>query len=101
MKEHIHFVFSDVFQIKSGGPVPPFPFTGTIELVLRRSGDDLLQSRVGLAVLDALNPELIDRLHDFNIHGVVAGNPAGAAHLAVIDDFLEFIAIVQSFFNVH
>jgi hypothetical protein len=57
--------------------------------VLSETGHDTVESRTGLAIRNAPDPEFLYRFNDFHFHGVVAGDAAGAAHLAVVNDVEE------------
>ncbi len=84
------------FRLSPVAQSPRLPLARNHRAVLAQTGDHLVQGRMRLAVLDALDPEFIDGLHDFHVHGVIAGDAAGAAHLAVVDDVEEPIRIVEA-----
>ena len=93
---HIHFFLGGIFQVQSLGPGGPFsPGARHHGALFPETGHNLFQGRMGLAVLNALDPEFIDRLKDFHVHGIVARYATAATHLAVIDDVEEFIRIIK------
>jgi hypothetical protein len=50
-----------------------------------------------MAGFDTGNPDFIDGLDYFHVHGIFAGGVTGTAHVAIVNYFHQFIRIVQPF----